>query len=135
MRRQQVFSATVSLLVFSVIITDKLKSYGAAKKFLAGLEHRQHKGLNNRAENSPSTRPESENDGWDGSTSDTLNAFWALNPPRTLSISSPPPYGSRISMRQRWKAGENRRATGGAVVRLNDAEPAQKYQIVLNSLS
>jgi putative transposase len=36
-----------------VIITDKLKSYGAAKKeILPHIEHRQHKGLNNRAENS-----------------------------------------------------------------------------------
>ena len=36
-----------------VIITDKLKSYGAAKNdFMPGVEHRQHKGLNNRAENS-----------------------------------------------------------------------------------
>ena len=36
-----------------VIITDKLKSYGAAKrKILTGVEHRQHKGINNRAENS-----------------------------------------------------------------------------------
>jgi putative transposase len=36
-----------------VIVTDKLKSYGAAKKkILKGVEHRQHKGLNNRAENS-----------------------------------------------------------------------------------
>jgi len=31
-----------------VIITDKLKSYAAAKKqVLKGVEHRQHKGLNN----------------------------------------------------------------------------------------
>src|SRR5438876_11794179 len=36
-----------------VIIPDKLKSYGAAKReILPGVEHRQHKGLNNRAENS-----------------------------------------------------------------------------------
>ncbi len=36
-----------------VIITDKLKSYGAAKaEVMPGVEHRQHKGLNNRAENS-----------------------------------------------------------------------------------
>src|ERR1700731_331932 len=36
-----------------VIITDKLKSYEAAKReILPGVEHRQHKGLNNRAENS-----------------------------------------------------------------------------------
>jgi putative transposase len=36
-----------------VMITDKLKSYGAARReILPGVEHRQHKGLNNRAENS-----------------------------------------------------------------------------------
>ena len=36
-----------------VMITDKLASYGAAKKaVMPGGEHRQHKGLNNRAENS-----------------------------------------------------------------------------------
>src|SRR2546425_6597748 len=36
-----------------VIITDKLKSYGAAKReILPGVEHRQHRYLNNRAEHS-----------------------------------------------------------------------------------
>ena len=36
-----------------VLITDKLASYGAAKReILVGVEHRQHKRLNNRAENS-----------------------------------------------------------------------------------
>ena len=36
-----------------VLITDKLRSYGAAKReIIPGVEHRQHKGLNNRAENS-----------------------------------------------------------------------------------
>jgi putative transposase len=36
-----------------VIITDKLKSYGAAKReMLPGVEPRQHKRLNTRAENS-----------------------------------------------------------------------------------
>jgi putative transposase len=36
-----------------VIITEKLKSSGAAKReILPGVEHRQHKRLNNRAENS-----------------------------------------------------------------------------------
>ncbi len=34
-----------------VLITDKLKSYAAAKtQIKPGVEHRQHKGLNNRAE-------------------------------------------------------------------------------------
>jgi putative transposase len=36
-----------------VMITDKLTSYGAAKReIMPGVEHWQHKGLNNRAENS-----------------------------------------------------------------------------------
>jgi putative transposase len=36
-----------------VLITDKLASYAAAKRvIMPGVEHRQHKGLNNRAENS-----------------------------------------------------------------------------------
>src|SRR4051812_22133689 len=36
-----------------VLITDKLKSYAAAKReIMPGVAHRQHKGLNNRAENS-----------------------------------------------------------------------------------
>jgi putative transposase len=36
-----------------VIITDKLKSYGTAKReLLPGVEHRQHRYLNNRAEHS-----------------------------------------------------------------------------------
>jgi putative transposase len=35
------------------IITDKLRSYGAAKRdVMPAVEHRSHKGLNNRAENS-----------------------------------------------------------------------------------
>jgi len=36
-----------------VMITDKLRSYGAAKReIMPGVEHRQHEGLNNHAENS-----------------------------------------------------------------------------------
>src|SRR3982751_2803891 len=36
-----------------VMVTDKLPSYGAAKKeIMPGVKHRRHKGLNNRAENS-----------------------------------------------------------------------------------
>lgn len=34
------------------IVTDKLATYGAARRKVApGIEHRSHKGLNNRAEN------------------------------------------------------------------------------------
>ncbi len=37
----------------AAIVTDKLKSYEAAKKqVMKNVEHRTHKGLNNRAENS-----------------------------------------------------------------------------------
>jgi len=37
-----------------VVITDKRRSYGAAlKEIMPSVEHRQHKGLNNRAELSP----------------------------------------------------------------------------------
>jgi putative transposase len=36
-----------------VIVTDKLRSYGAAhREVMPSVEHRSHKGLNNRAENS-----------------------------------------------------------------------------------
>ena len=41
-----------------VMITDKLRSYSAAKReIMPGVEHRSHKGLNNRAENSHQPRP------------------------------------------------------------------------------
>lgn len=40
-------------LTLERIITDKLRSYGAAKReVMPSVEHRSHKGLNNRAENS-----------------------------------------------------------------------------------
>ena len=43
-----------------VVVTDKLRSYGAAlKQLMPRVEHRQHKGLNNRAEVPPQpTRPQ-----------------------------------------------------------------------------
>src|SRR3712207_8683920 len=35
-----------------VMVTDKLASYGAAKReVMPGVEHRRHRGLNNRVEN------------------------------------------------------------------------------------
>ena len=44
-----------------MLVTDKLRSDAAAKReIMPGVEHRQHKGLNNRAENSHQpTRPTS----------------------------------------------------------------------------
>jgi putative transposase len=44
-----------------VLVTEKLKSYAATKReIMPWVEHRQHKGLNNRAENShqPTRRQE-----------------------------------------------------------------------------
>ncbi len=50
-----------------VIVTDKLKSYEAAKKqVMPSVEHRQHKRLNNRAR-IPISRHESENGACDDS--------------------------------------------------------------------
>jgi putative transposase len=44
-----------------VIVTDKLRSYGAAKrKVMPGVAHRQHRYLNNRAENSHQATRERE---------------------------------------------------------------------------
>jgi putative transposase len=41
-----------------VVITDQLKSFGVAKReMLPSVEHRQHRYLNNRAENSPTHPP------------------------------------------------------------------------------
>jgi len=48
-----------------VLVTDKLASYPAAKQeLMPGAEHRRHKGLNNRAENShqPTRRRERQMD-------------------------------------------------------------------------
>ena len=47
------FSKLLNSLYYAprVLVTDKLKSYAAAKvQFMPGVEHCQHKGLNNRAE-------------------------------------------------------------------------------------
>jgi putative transposase len=44
-----------------VMVTDKLKSYEAAKReMLPSVEHRQHRDLNNRAENSHQPTPQRE---------------------------------------------------------------------------
>jgi putative transposase len=41
-----------------VVVTDKLRSYGAAhREVRPSVEHRSHKGLNNRAENSHQLKP------------------------------------------------------------------------------
>jgi transposase-like protein len=69
-----------------IMMTDKLASYGATKKEIApGVAHRQHHGLNNRAENShqPTRRRERQLNG--------------SNQPVRRNASSPPATRSTIS--------------------------------------
>ena len=94
------------------MITDKLRSYAAAKRqIMPTLEHRSHKGLNNRAENShlPLRKRERVMQGFrsSGSLQRFLSAFSALRnlfvPPRTkrtaLAI-----HLHRISALAHWKS-------------------------------
>ena len=94
------------------MITDKLRSYAAAKRqIMPTLEHRSHKGLNNRAENShlPLRKRERVMQAFrsSGSLQRFLSAFSALRnlfvPPRTkrtaLAI-----HLHRISALAHWKS-------------------------------
>src|SRR3712207_1464633 len=71
-----------------VMVTDKLPSYGAAKReVMPGVEHRQHKGLNNRAENShqPTRRRERQMKRFKSARQAQRNAS---SPPTTRSATS-----------------------------------------------
>ncbi|WTE90428.1 IS6 family transposase [Streptomyces sp. NBC_01614] len=68
-----------------VMITDKLKSYGAAhREVMPSVEHRSHKGLNNRAENShqPTRQRERAMKGFrsPGAAQRFLSAFTGISP-------------------------------------------------------
>jgi putative transposase len=68
-----------------VIITDKLRSYGAAhREIMPSVEHRSHKGLNNRAENShqPTRQRERAMKGFRavGGAQRFLSAFSGISP-------------------------------------------------------
>ncbi|MFE3866051.1 IS6 family transposase [Streptomyces goshikiensis] len=68
-----------------VIVTDKLKSYGAAhREVMPSVEHHVHKGLNNRAENShqPTRQRERAMKGFrsPGSAQRFLSAFTGISP-------------------------------------------------------
>jgi putative transposase len=68
-----------------VLVTDKLRSYGTAHRELTGsVEHRAHKGLNNRAENShqPTRQRERAMKGFrsPGSAQRFLSAFSGISP-------------------------------------------------------
>jgi putative transposase len=77
-----------------VIITDKLKSYGAAKRdILPGVEHRQHKRLNNRAENSHQPTRLREKKMRRFKSAGHAQRFLSADRVRSMSISS---YGGTI---------------------------------------
>ncbi|ROQ78436.1 putative transposase [Streptomyces sp. CEV 2-1] len=68
-----------------VIVTDKLRSYGAAhREVMPSVEHRAHKGLNNRAENShqPTRQRERATKGFRsvGGAQQFLSAFSGISP-------------------------------------------------------
>ena len=68
-----------------VIVTDKLRSYGAAhREVMPSVEHRSHKGLNNRAENShqPTRQRERAMKGFRsaGGAQRFLSAFSGISP-------------------------------------------------------
>ncbi|WP_432190597.1 IS6 family transposase [Streptomyces sp. Tue6028] len=68
-----------------VIVTDKLRSYGAAhREIMPSVEHRPHKGLNNRAENShqPTRQRERAMKGFRsvGGAQRFLSAFSGISP-------------------------------------------------------
>jgi putative transposase len=72
--------------VARVVVTDKLRSYGAAhREVIPSAEHRSHKGLNNRAENShqPTRQRERAMTGFRsaGGAQRILSAFSAISPP------------------------------------------------------
>ncbi|GAA2433775.1 IS6 family transposase [Streptomyces glaucus] len=90
-----------------VVVTDKLRSYDAAhRKVMPSVEHRSHKGLNNRAENShqPTRQRERAMKGFHsvGGAQRFLSAFSGISPhfrPRRHQMSAP---GYRAEMAIRF---------------------------------
>jgi putative transposase len=95
-----------------VVVTDKLRSYGAAhREVMPAVEHRSHKGLNNRAENShqPTRRRERAMKGFRsvGAAQRFLSAFSGISPhfrPRRHLI---PASGYRAEMTVRFAIWEH----------------------------
>ncbi|WP_405669792.1 IS6 family transposase [Streptomyces sp. NBC_01530] len=76
---------TKTRMVPRVVVTDKLRSYGAAhREVMPSVEHRSHKGLNNRAENShqPTRQRERATKGFrsTGGAQRFLAAFSGISP-------------------------------------------------------
>jgi putative transposase len=102
-----------------VIITDKLASYGAAKReMLPSVEHRQHRSLNNRAENphQPTRQRERRMQGSKsaGHAQRFLSAYGLIAQhfrPRRHRLSAPE---YRQEMRQKFRVWEEITGTGMA---------------------
>ncbi|MBL3670749.1 IS6 family transposase [Streptomyces sp. M2CJ-2] len=89
-----------------VVVTDKLRSYGAAhREVLPSVEHRSHKGLNNRAENShqPTRQRERAMKGFRsaGTTQRFLSAFSQISPHFRLRrhLMTAPEYRTEMTIR------------------------------------
>ena len=85
-----------------VLVTDKLASYGAAKKeLMPGVEHRRHKGINNRAENShrPTRRRERR-----------MQRLKSARHAQRFPSAHGPIYGHFRPRRRRMAAGDHRAA-------------------------
>ncbi|MFH8516791.1 IS6 family transposase [Streptomyces gelaticus] len=101
-----------------VVVTDKLRSYGAAhREVMPSVEHRSHKGLNNRAENShqPTRQRERAMKGFrsaDGAQR-FLSAFSGISPhfrPRRHLMTAP---DYRTEMQHRFTTWEQVTGTAG----------------------
>ncbi|WP_443047147.1 IS6 family transposase [Streptomyces sp. NBC_00267] len=101
-----------------VIVTDKLRSYGAAhREITPSVEHRSHKGLNNRAENShqPTRQRERAMKGFrsTGGAQRFLSAFSGISPhfrPRRHRMTAP---GHRTEMINRFGIWDQITGTAG----------------------
>ena len=121
-----------------MIITDKLKSYGAAKReILPGVEHRQHRYLNNRAENShqPTRQRERRMQGFKspGHAQRFLSAYGPIAQhfrPRRHRLSAP---AYRQDMAQRFQSGMKSR--GRQQHKGSDPDAGDTPSCLMNSLS
>src|SRR4051794_4307026 len=97
------------------MVTDKLASYPAAKReLMPGVEHRRHKGLNNRAENShqPTRRRERQMKRFKsaGQAQRFLSAHDQINPSSSSTAIPSPPPSTEPSARKRSRSGPRSRA-------------------------
>jgi len=82
-----------------VMITDKLRSYGAAKRqVMPGVEHRSHKGLNNRAANSHQPIRRREKIMKRFKSARQLQRFVSIHGPDRQPLSNSPPRHSISSL-------------------------------------